>query len=392
MFWRTMLALGALLLLMPMAVDPASAEPRDRDRGGDRDDRGRGDRRDGDLELLGSTRVGGMGVDRDVIDVGRGEGRFQKLVLAARENSVFVIELNVVYANNENQLIAVRQPLREGERSRPIDLDGRGRAIRRIEVAARAGRGFRQRAILDVYGEKGRDRDEAWELLGQQSVGFGVDRDVIRVGRREGRFEKIALAVKDNDVEILDLRVFFHRGPPQDIRVREFIKRGGRTRPVDLVGGDRVIDRIELVYRSRPNFRGRAVVEVYGLQGGGRGGRDDRGDRGDRDDRGRWEELGCSKAGFLPDRDVIRVGRQEGRFSAIQLRVSGNKVHILDLRVVYERGPSDDIQVRSEIREGGETRPLDLRGERRAIKQVELVYLAQPNFKGSARVCVFGRP
>ena len=106
----------------------------------------------------------------------------------------------------------------------------------------------------------------------------------------------------------------------------------------------------------------------------------------------RWEELGCSKAGFLPDKDTIRVGRREGRFSAIQLRVSGNKVHILNLRVVYERGPPDDIDVRAEIREGGETRPLDLRGERRSIDRVELVYVAQPSFKGSAKVCVFGRP
>jgi hypothetical protein len=275
MFWRTMLALGALLLLMPMAADPASAQPRHRDRGGDRDDRGRGDRRDGD-----------------------------------------------------------------------------------------------------------------WELLGQQSVGFGVDRDVIRVGRREGRFEKIALAVKDNDVEILDLKVFFHRGPPQDIRVREFIKRGGRTRPADLAGGDRVIDRIEIVYRARPSFRGRAVVEVYGLQADRGGGRGDRGD----DRGGRWEELGCSKAGFLPDKDTIRVGRREGRFSQIQLRVSRNKVHILNLRVLYERGPPDDIPVKSEIRDGGETRPLDLRGERnRVIDRVELFYLAQPSLKGSAQVCVFGR-
>jgi hypothetical protein len=233
-----------------------------------------------------------------------------------------------------------------------------------------------------------RDRGDDWELLGSQKVGFGVDRDVIRVGRKEGRFEKIRLEVKDNDVEILDLKVFFHKGPPQDVRVREFIRAGKGTRPLDLQGGDRVIDRIEIVYKARKAFKGRALVEIWGEQADRRGGRD--GDRGDRGDR--WEELGCSKAGFLPDRDVIKVGRREGRFNAIQLRVSGNKVHILDLKVLYDRGPPDDIKVRSEIREGGETRPLDLRGDRdRAIQQVELIYLAQPSLKGSARVCVFGR-
>jgi hypothetical protein len=369
----------ALLFTVPVFMDEAAAQrPGDRDRGYDRGAPGADRDRREEWELLGSTRIGGIGIDRDVIDVGRREGRFEKLSLQAREGSVFLLEVLVVYANDEVQRFDVRQHLGEGERTRPIDLEGRGRAIKRIEVAARAGRGFRRRAFLDVFGEKGRDRDE-WELLGQQTVGFGVDRDVIRVGRREGRFEKILLAVKDNDVEILDLKVFFNRGTPQDVRVREFIRAGARTRPLDLQGGDRLIDRIELVYRSRPGFRGRAVVEVYGLKGGG--------DR----DHARWEELGCQKVGFGADRDVIRVGRSEGRFSAIRLRVDRSDVLLLSLKVVYEHGPPDDFEVGTRIRAGEETRPLDLRGERRAIRQIELVYSSIPSFKGSPTLCADGR-
>lgn len=224
---------------------------------------------------------------------------------------------------------------------------------------------------------------ESWDLLGEQSVGFGVDRDVIRVGRREGRFSALALEVRDNDVEILDLTVFFDRGPPQSLRVRQLIRAGQRTRPIDFAWGDRRIDRIEMTYRSRPNFRGRAKVAIFGL-------------------RSlppppppppivRWEELGCSKAGFLPDKDVIKVGRREGRFKQIQLRAFKNKVHIINLRVIYANGAPDDIAVKSEIRDGGETRPLDLRGGDRFIDRVELYYLAQPSLKGSAQVCVYGR-
>jgi hypothetical protein len=59
-----------------------------------------------------------------------------------------------------------------------------------------------------------------------------------------------------------------------------------------------------------------------------------------------------------------------------------------DLKVIYANGEPDDIPVRSEIRAGGQTRPLDLRGERRAIKQIEMKYRSQPNFKGEATVCV----
>jgi hypothetical protein len=102
----------------------------------------------------------------------------------------------------------------------------------------------------------------------------------------------------------------------------------------------------------------------------------------------RWERLGCQKVGFIADKDVIRVGRGEGRFKSIRLQVSGNKVYMDDLKVIYANGEPDDIPVRSEIRDGGQTRPLDLRGERRAIKEIEMKYRSQPNFKGQATVCV----
>lgn len=239
-------------------------------------------------------------------------------------------------------------------------------------------------------GPPGFDRDrgppgrEQWELLGEQAVGFGVDRDVIRVGRREGFFSRIALEVRDNDVEILDLKVFFNRGAPQDVRVRQVIRRGERTRPIDLIGRDRLIDRVEIVYRSNPNVRGRAKVALFGL----------------RDmpppppPPVSWVELGCGKVGIKPDRDSIRVGRREGRFSAIKLAVRGSKIELIDLTVVYERGPPDELRVRKKIGDGEETPPLDLRGERRAIDRVELSYrqtLGLNLIKGPATVCVFGR-
>ena len=105
----------------------------------------------------------------------------------------------------------------------------------------------------------------------------------------------------------------------------------------------------------------------------------------------RWEQLGCQKVGFVTDKDVIKVGRDEGRFKSIRLKVMGNKVHMMDLKVIYANGTPDDIPVRAEIRAGGETRAYDLKGERRAIRQVEMVYRSQPSFKGEATVCVEGQ-
>ncbi len=86
-----------------------------------------------------------------------------------------------------------------------------------------------------------------------------------------------------------------------------------------------------------------------------------------------WEFLGKRDVGFIADRDVIEVGMKEGDFRKIQLRVKGNAVHIMDLKVIYANGAPDDIQVRSEIKAGGQTRAIDLKGGDRFIKRVELV-------------------
>jgi hypothetical protein len=106
--------------------------------------------------------------------------------------------------------------------------------------------------------------------------------------------------------------------------------------------------------------------------------------------KGNWERLGCEEVGRRADRDVIRVGRREGRFQAIRLSASGNDVHVQDLKVVYANGRPDDIRVRRELREGDETRPLDLKGRDRAIDRIELT--TKRDFKGRghgrAKVCV----
>jgi hypothetical protein len=110
--------------------------------------------------------------------------------------------------------------------------------------------------------------------------------------------------------------------------------------------------------------------------------------RRDRDD---WVELGCKQVSFLGvDRDTIRVGRREGRFKAIRIEARGNDVEMLDLKVVYANGAPDDIPVRSLIRQGSRTRPLDLRGRERAIQQVDMTYAKRLNFRGVATVCVEG--
>jgi len=52
-------------------------------------------------ELLGATRIGGSGFDRDEINVGKRRGHFEKSRVRARSNGVYVRSLRVVYGNDE---------------------------------------------------------------------------------------------------------------------------------------------------------------------------------------------------------------------------------------------------------------------------------------------------
>jgi hypothetical protein len=61
----------------------------------------------------------------------------------------------VVYGNNEREELAFRERLREGSRTRPIQLGGRGgRFIKQIEIFFRAAPNFQGRTKLAIYGRK----------------------------------------------------------------------------------------------------------------------------------------------------------------------------------------------------------------------------------------------
>jgi hypothetical protein len=105
-----------------------------------------------------------------------------------------------------------------------------------------------------------------------------------------------------------------------------------------------------------------------------------------------WVELGCKAVSFRVDRDVLPVGRQEGRFYAIRLYARGGAVEMLDLKVIYANGEPDDIRVRHILDRGERTRALDLRGDRaRSMRNIQMVYRALPNRRDrEPTVCVEG--
>jgi hypothetical protein len=243
---------------------------------------------------------------------------------------------------------------------------------------------------------------DSWERLGCVEVRRRSDWDVIQVGRQEGRFKAIRLQIERRDIHINDLRVFYADGEPDRLAFNTDVRAGVPSRPLDLAGWARAIQRIEISARkAQGEARGPAEVCIFGLaasreeidlyRGGGRPGPGAYipGDlpRGLSRD---WKELGCQKAGFINDRDTIPVGNREGRFRAVAVGATGNDVRISDIRVIYGNGESEHLPFNESIRRGEVSRPIDLAGDRRFIERVDLVYHSRPSFRGEGRVCVYG--
>lgn len=105
-------------------------------------------------------------------------------------------------------------------------------------------------------------------LLGEKSVGFLADRDTIEVGKsedwfRDRAFRTLHFAAERNDLHLMAVRVIYMNGYAEEIKVDRLIRAGGQL-PIDLRGERSYLRRIEMVYRSRPSFRGQAEVKVYG--------------------------------------------------------------------------------------------------------------------------------
>jgi hypothetical protein len=107
-----------------------------------------------------------------------------------------------------------------------------------------------------------------WVRLGDRHVGFMNDHDTIHVGKHEGKFVRLKLLVRGNDIKLNSIKIFFGNGEAEDIVFDQHIRAGGEA-VIKLAHGwhqGRFIRDVELHYHSRPDFRGEAVAELWGQE------------------------------------------------------------------------------------------------------------------------------
>lgn len=349
-------------------------------------------------DLLGTQEVAGKR-DRDVIQVGRREGKFDKLMLVVTDSDVELKDLTVVFANGERWSPGgLKHVFREGQRSRAIDLPGNNRVIQKIELVYSNTWGG-GRAKVSVYGKDTRGPGRpgpmpprapafdptGWTLLGSQTVQGRRDRDSIRVGKRKGGFDQLTLVVSDSDIELRDMTIVFTNGQKWSPNVKHVFREGQRSRAIDLPGKDRTISRVDLVYANLPGG-GRAKVDLYARDLG-------------RpapppfkpvvwDNKG-WTFLGKKTVDGWRDRDRLNVAIAKP-FSEVMFVVTGSDVQLNN--VVITLGNNEKFSMPSSVtfREGTRTAPIDIPGALRRIKSIDFAYANLPG-GGRAQVEVWAR-
>ena len=273
--------------------------------------------------------------------------------------------------------------------------------------------------VLGGVGHSQRDRDGGdrwvrgkvgpqWELMTKQVVNFRDDRDHINVGnagRHNGRFTRVMIRAEGAPVEIRRMVINFDNGEKFDaINQRTRLDENSGGFVIDLPGHRRDIDSIDLNYFSVNNTQrdGRGTLLVYGTGAGSAGDRDRAAAsrQGDRWETGRvgggWELLAKQTVNFRDDRDKISVGdagRHNGRFKQLQIRTEGGApVEIRRMVVRFENNETmEAVSKRIRLDENSGGLIIDLPGNRRDIKDIDVDYFSASQREGRGTLLVYAR-
>ncbi len=348
------------------------------------------------------------------IDASSAAGAFTGLRIRAKSGSADIIRVQVIYAggavHNEDRAIK----LGPGERTRPIN-EGEPRFIDKVNIINGPGKGLAEIEVLGIQAPKiaklrregartgdlsaeptsdtpsseksgisGSDNDV---LFGYQNVGFAIDRDVIKVGGDLGKFDRIRLRVLGNDVHINTLTVVYMDGSTSELAVNGEVKANTYTRWFDL--RREFIREITMSYRSRPNFKGQARVEVTGQYAEGWLGATGEG----RNFNAGWVLLGAQTAGFTGfDRDLITVGKNEGGFKSLRVEARERAITLREIRVKYFEGPDEVFTMNERVDPGKPYGPLTFKAGAAPIKSIEAKYRSRFDLWKGLKTAFDGKP
>jgi len=213
----------------------------------------------------------------------------------------------------------------------------------------------------------------SWQTLGAREVNGQRDSDTIVVGADEGTFTSIKVRVQGSALLMRDIKVVFGNGETFSPNVSWVFDENTATRTIDLPGNARNIARVEFKYGNLPGG-GNASIQLLGKGSAPPS----------------WQGLGARQVDGRLDTDRIIVGADQGKMTAIKLRVEDSSLVMFDVKVTFGNGETFSPNTRFVFDENSASRVIDLPGDARFIQRVDFKYGNLPG-GGKARIELSGK-
>ncbi len=103
-----------------------------------------------------------------------------------------------------------------------------------------------------------------------------------------------------------------------------------------------------------------------------------------------WRFVGDKWVNYGLDHDVLKLSDAKDEFAKLKLRVTDAPLRIYDMKVYFDNGEVQDVPIKSLIRQGGESRVIDLTGSKRRLDRIEFWYETKGHSKGHSRIALWG--
>lgn len=240
---------------------------------------------------------------------------------------------------------------------------------------------------------EGADDDPAFTgevLFAAQVLNSLVDRDVVPVRGKIGRFDKVRFRALGRDIYVEDIEAVYADGKTESLLTDTRLRRNRKSDWVDLPR-DEFIEELRVVYRPNAKRERRARIEVFGeyvdgwLGAGGEGRKYNDG----------WVLVGTDTAGMRGLEKVkMQIGDNDG-YKKLRVAAKDNDIRMRYLTVVYDDDSKDDVtERRQRVRAGKAAGPFELEKDA-AIKEIRGRWTSPDSTRRTRRyatVQVWGKP
>lgn len=323
------------------------------------------------------------------IPVGNKLGFIDKLKIKVEGCDLQIDWLKVVFGNTESFDINLAERLGAGKETRAIDLPGTARYIVRIEFGYKSfGKPGSPKPKITISGRRpGKAkldlRAAAFVTIGEAEAGFAAESCSLLPYPDAGPYRKIKFRVLHRKVRIKELKVHFANGETYDVVVRKDFDPDTETRVLELPGKARVIQRVDLGFKTRGAPSGpKGLIQLLGRKLA----------KQVEDPKpeifAAWNRHGSTFVTSKARRASIPLA-EGSQAKKLRIKVLKKGLFISSFKLVFDDGSTYELQINRLVVKNLCSPVYKVPGGPRTIKQVDVVYLRDGT--GASELIVEGR-